>query len=113
MGVAFDIRNGTCLLTLSGEYDRANVDELASDIKGCFGSAPSVLLDFQEVTFVDGAVLSLLHDVLERMSNRGRLGIARALPRMEDLLRIAGLTKRSNFQVFSSLEEAFQAISEG
>jgi hypothetical protein len=32
---------------------------------------------------------------------------------MEDLLRIAGLTKRSNFQVFSTLEEAFQAISEG
>ena len=108
-----EIRNRTCFVTLAGEFDRANVDQLAAEIKPCLASASSVLFDFGAVTYVNGALLSLLLDVLEGLEEGGWLGVARPLPRIERLLGVAGLTDRSNFRIFSTLKEALEVVERG
>jgi anti-anti-sigma factor len=107
---AAEIRNGACFVTLAGEFDRTNVDQLAKDIESCLNDASTVLFDFGAVTFINGAVMSLLHDVLERLGDGGWLGIARPLPRIEKLLDVAGLSDLPNFRIFPTLKEALDAI---
>ncbi len=107
------IRNHTCLVTLGGEYDRANVDRLRADIESCLESTSSVVFDFRAVTFINGAVMSLLHEILERLGDEGWLGVAEPRPYIERLFRVAGLAERPNFRVFPSLEEALAAIDRG
>lgn len=105
----FEIRNRTCLVTLAGELDRANVAELVREITACLDNAPSVLFDFGAVTYINGAVMSLLLDVLEGLDEGGWLGVARPLPWIEHLLQVVGLTDRKNFRIFPTITEALQA----
>ena len=107
------VRNRTCLVTLAGEFDRANVQELAAEIEACLAEASSVLFDFGEVTFVNGALMSLLHDVVERLGDGGWLGVARPLPWILKQLGVAGLSDLPNFRVFATLEEALEVIDRG
>ena len=113
MTSAAEIRNGTCFVTLKGEFDRSDVGALAEEIETCLASASSVLFDFGAVTFIDGAVMALLHDVLERLGEQGWLGVAKPSPRIEKLFGVAGLTSLPNFRIFSTLEEALEVIDRG
>lgn len=113
MASTSEIRNRTCFVTLAGEFDRANVDQLVAEIKDCLDEAPSVLFDFAAVTYVNGGVMSLLLDILDGLGEGGWLGVARPLPRIEQLLRIAGLTDRTSFRIFPTLEEALEAVEQG
>lgn len=113
MTITFEVRNGTCLLALTGEFDRANVGELAGTIEECLANTSSIALDFQAVTFVDGGVLSLLHEVLESLEGEGWLAVARPTPFMRRLLGIAGLPARKNFRLFSTMKETLEAIDRG
>ena len=108
-----EIRNQTCLVTMAGEFDRANVDALRAEIEWCLEGATSVVFDFLEVTFINGAVMALLHDVLERVGEDGWLGVARPLVSIERLFAVAGLSALPNFRVFASLEEALEVIDQG
>ena len=108
-----EIRHGTCFVTLAGEFDRANVEELAAEIETCLKEASSVLFDFGAVTFINGAVMALLHDVLERLGDGGWLGVARPLPEIERLLGVAGLCDVPNFRIFSTLKEALEVVDRG
>jgi anti-anti-sigma factor len=105
-----EIRNRTCLVTMAGEFDRANVDTLRAEIERCLESATSVVFDFQKVTFINGSVMALLHDVLERVGKDGWLAVARPSASIERLFSVAGLAALPNFRVFSSLEEALAVI---
>ena len=107
------VRNRTCFVTLEGEFDRANVGELAAQIEACLAESSSVVFDFGAVTFINGAVMSLLHDVLERLGDEGWLGVARPLPRIGKLLGVAGLSDLPNFRVFSTLKEALEVVDRG
>jgi anti-anti-sigma regulatory factor len=83
---------------------------LKADIDPCLETGYSILLDFGAVRFVDGSILSLLHDVTDRLTG-GWLGIARPLPHIERLFRVAGLTDRVQFRVFSTTEEALESLT--
>jgi anti-anti-sigma factor len=107
------LRHGTCFVTLDGEFDRANVGELAAEIETCLAESSSVLFDFGAVTFINGAVMHLLHDIRERLGSGGWLGVARPLPRIEKLLKVAGLAELPNFRIFTTLEEALEFIDRG
>ena len=107
-----EIRNGICFVTLAGEFDRSNLEGLAREIQLCLATASSVLFDFGAVTFINGAVMALLHDVLERLGKGGWLGVARPLPRIEKLFGVAGLTDLPNFRVFATLKEALEVIDQ-
>ncbi len=108
-----EVRNNICLVTLAGEFDRANVDQLRAEIRSCLDEASSVIFDFREVTFANGGVLSLLHDVLDGLSDGGWLGVAQPLPTIENTFRAAGLTRQPRFRIFSTLTEALEIIERG
>ncbi len=108
-----EIRHQSCLVTMAGEFDRANVGTLRAEIEWCLDSATSVVFDFGAVTFVDGAVMAVLHDILERLGDEGWLGVARPLARIERLFRVAGLSDLPRFRVFPTLEEALKIIDQG
>ena len=108
-----EIRNGVCFVTLDGEFDRANVGEVRTDIETCLEQASSVVFDFGGVTFANGAVMSLLFDVLDRLTDGSWLGVARPRPHIERLFGVAGLAARPNFRIFSTLAEALDVIEKG
>jgi anti-anti-sigma regulatory factor len=110
VGSIAEVRNQTCVVTLEGEFDRANVDKLASEIASCLDSASSVLFDFGAVTFANGGVMSLLHNTLDGLDPSGWLGVARPLPRVEKLFRVSGLAARPNFRIYSTLREALEIV---
>jgi ABC-type transporter Mla MlaB component len=103
-----EIRNGICVVTLSGEFDRGNIEHLRLNIASCLAEASSVIFDFEAVTFANGGVLSLLLDVLEGLPDGGWLGIVRPLSGIEKSFRAAGLSRQPNFWVFSTMDEAFK-----
>ena len=113
MTITFEVRNGTCLLALEGEFDRANAPGLAATIDECLGSAASIAIDFQAVTFVDGGVLSLFHDVLESLEGQGWLAIIRPTPWVRRLFDITDLSARRNFRLFLTMKEALEVIDQG
>ena len=108
-----EIRHQSCLVTMAGEFDRANVGALRAETEWCLDGAMSVVLDFRAVTFVDGAVMSFLHDILERLGDEGWLGVAEPLARIERLFRMAGLSTLPRFRVFPTLDEALKIIDQG
>jgi len=107
-----EIRHQSCLVTMAGEFDRANVGALRAEIEWCLDSVTSVVLDFRAVSFIDGAVMSLLHEILERLGDEGWLGVAEPLADIERLFRVAGLSAWPRFSVFPTLVEALKIIDQ-
>jgi anti-anti-sigma factor len=107
------IHKQTCVVTLEGEFDRSNVDKLAAEIEDCLRDSTSVLFDFEAVTFVNGAVMALLHTILERLSADGWLGVVEVSPGITKILKVAGLFDQSNFRFFKTREAAMRAVNEG
>lgn len=97
------------VIYLNGELDRANVESLRARIERGLCRSPSLLLDMSAVTYVDGAFLSLLLDVLDRPGEPGSLGVAGAHKRIQQLFTFVGLGDLPRFQVYSTLEEALEA----
>ena len=110
MTATAEIRNGICLVTLAGEFDRANVGEIEAEIEVCLQQARSIVFDFKDLTFANGAVISLLHDALERLGDGGQVAVAEALPLIEMLFRVAGLTDLPNFRLYPNVSEAFRTM---
>lgn len=103
-----EIRSGICVISLDGEFDRNNIAEVRSQIETCLRQSKSLVLDFGDVTFANGAVLALLMETLERLSPDGWVSIVRPLPEIERLFQVAGLTDRPNFRVLATLAEALE-----
>jgi anti-anti-sigma factor len=103
-----EIRSGICLISLDGEFDRTNVAEVRAEIDTCMPQSTSLVLDFGNVSFANGAVLSLLLETLEKLSPDGSVGIVRPLPEIERLFHVAGLTDHPNFRVYASLADALE-----
>lgn len=90
MDVAVEIRKDACLLVLSGEIDRSNLQPLAAALSDCIDSnLAAVVLDLGEVTFLDGGALGLLHDALDKLGDDRWLGAARPLPEIRRVLQWA------------------------
>ena len=113
MTITHEVRHGTCLLALQGDFDRANVGEVADAIDDCLGSAASIAMDFHAVTFIDGGVLSLFHDVLGNLEGRSWLAVVAPSPQVLRLLDVGGVLGHENFRIFSSMKEALRVIDQG
>jgi anti-anti-sigma factor len=100
-----DIRDGICFLTLSGEYDRSNVRGLRADIRSCLAQAPSVVLDFGAVSFVNGAVMTLLRNTIDDLPAGGWVGVARPSAEIARLFAVAGLTDQPKFRLFPTVAD--------
>lgn len=75
-----------------GEIDRSNVAALAALTENPADTAgSSLILDFSEVTFIDGGGLDLIGDLLDRCRGKEWLGILSAGTHLRRILEISGL----------------------
>jgi anti-anti-sigma factor len=81
----FEVDSSSGVVTLRGEFDLANADELRRVL---VGFVDEVTLDMAEVTFIDSTALG----VLARTLSRGvKVTIANPSPFVERVLRVSAL----------------------
>lgn len=102
-----EIRNGICLVTLDGEFDRASVEEIRVEVERCLRHASSVVFEFSDVTFVDGGILALLREIHDSLGTGGWLGVARPRPWIRHLFEVTGLSAQPGFRVLADIKDAW------
>ena len=88
----------SCLfLQLRGELDRSTAPALAEAIRqlSAPGTSP-VVLDFTQVSFIDGGGLALLFDLVERCRDQEWVGILSPSANIRRILDTVGLTGRDD-----------------
>ncbi len=94
------------VLTLHGELDLVSAPRLQSEIESNTGDAPDALvLDLDDVHFIDSAGLRVVLVAHERTLKRGRrLALTPGSPQVQRLLSIAGVN--GHLQTIASADAA-------
>jgi anti-sigma B factor antagonist len=103
-----DRREGAVVLTLAGELDLYNADEVRNALLDACADEPKVLVvDLEEVRFIDSTALGVLIEARSRMADRS--GFRLAAPGLETrrALEISGLDR--HFIVHDTVAEALEA----
>jgi anti-anti-sigma factor len=97
--------NGTVVVSLGGELDLYNADEVREALAGAADGQPErLVVDLSEVEFIDSTALGVMIEARTRLPNRN--GFLLAAPRLETrrALEISGLDR--HFAVHESVDEA-------
>jgi len=103
-----DRRDGRVVVTLSGELDLYNSEEVRSALLDACAAEPAVLVvDLEEVRFIDSTALGVLIEARSRLDDRS--GFRLAAPGIETrrALEVSGLDR--HFLVHDTVAEALEA----
>jgi anti-sigma B factor antagonist len=103
-----DSRDGAVIVSLAGELDLYNADEVRRALLEACAAEPEVLVvDLGEVRFIDSTALGVLIEARSRMPDRK--GFRLAAPGLETrrALEVSGLDR--HFLVHETVPEALQA----
>jgi anti-sigma B factor antagonist len=103
-----DRRNGAVVVSLAGELDLYNAEEVRSALLDACAAEPEVLVvDLAEVRFIDSTALGVLIEARSRMADRR--GFRLAAPGLETrrALEVSGLDR--HFLVHDTVAEALEA----
>jgi anti-sigma B factor antagonist len=103
-----DSRNGAVVVSLAGELDLYNADEVRRALLEACAAEPEVLVvDLGEVRFIDSTALGVLIEARSRMADRK--GFRLAAPGLETrrALEVSGLDR--HFLVHDTVPEALEA----
>ncbi len=103
-----DRRDGALVVSLAGELDLYNAEEVRSALREALAGEPAVLVvDLEQVTFVDSTTLGVLIEALSMMADRS--GFRLAAPGLETrrALEVSGLDR--HFLVHDTVAEALEA----
>jgi anti-sigma B factor antagonist len=103
-----DRRDGAVVLSLTGEIDLYNAEEVrAALLDACAGEPRTLVVDLEEVRFIDSTALGVLIEARSRMADRG--GFRLAAPGFETrrALEVSGLDR--HFIVHDTVAEALEA----
>ena len=103
-----DSRDGTVVVSLAGELDLYNAEEVRGALLDATAGRPGVLVvDLEEVRFIDSTALGVLIEARSRMADRS--GFRLAAPGLETrrALEVSGLDQ--HFLVHDTLAEALEA----
>jgi anti-sigma B factor antagonist len=103
-----DRRDGAIVLSLAGELDLYNAEEVRGALlDACAGEPKVLVVDLEEVTFIDSTALGVLIEGRSRMSDRS--GFRLAAPGLETrrALEVSGLDR--HFLVHDTVTEALEA----
>jgi anti-sigma B factor antagonist len=103
-----DRPDGAVVLSLGGELDLYNAEEVRGALLEACGEEPKVLVvDLEEVRFIDSTALGVLIEARSRMPDRG--GFRLAAPGLETrrALEVSGLDR--HFIVHDTVAEALEA----
>ena len=103
-----DRRNGAVVVSLAGELDLYNAEEVRSALlDACAGEPQTLVVDLEEVRFIDSTALGVLIEARSRMAERS--GFRLAAPGLETrrALEVSGLDR--HFNVHDTVAEALEA----
>jgi anti-sigma B factor antagonist len=101
-------RDGAVIVSLAGELDLYNAEQVRSALLDACAGGPEVLVvDLGEVTFIDSTALGVLIEARSRLADRK--GFRLAAPGLETrrALEVSGLDK--HFLVHDTVPEALEA----
>jgi anti-sigma B factor antagonist len=102
-------RDGAIVVSLAGELDLYNAEDVRAALLECCAQEPAVLvLDLAEVTFIDSTALGVLIEARSRLADRD--GFRLATPGLETrrALEVSGLDK--HFSVYDTVAEALAPL---
>jgi anti-sigma B factor antagonist len=105
---AVDRREGVVVLSLGGELDLYNAEEVRGALLDACADEPGMLVvDLEEVRFIDSTALGVLIEARSRMADRS--GFRLAAPGLETrrALEVSGLDR--HFIVHDTVAEALEA----
>jgi anti-sigma B factor antagonist len=103
----------TPLVEAHGDIDHNNCGSVEAALSNALDEGNNVvLLDLQDITYIDSGGLSVLLSGVRRLRERGWLGVVGPNPNVRRLLEIVGLLVDPNFRVFRDLDEAEAAVGE-
>jgi anti-sigma B factor antagonist len=103
-----DRRNGAVVVSLAGELDLYNAEQVRSALlDACAGEPEMLVVDLGDVTFIDSTALGVLIEARSRMADRS--GFRLAAPGLETrrALEVSGLDR--HFLVHDTIAEALAA----
>jgi len=103
-----DRRNGAVVVSLAGELDLYNAEEVRGALlDACSGEPEVLVVDLAGVRFIDSTALGVLIEARSRMADRS--GFRLAAPGLETrrALEVSGLDR--HFVVHDSVAEALEA----
>ena len=108
--LTIEVRQGHdyAIVTAAGEIDISTVTRLRERLFEIAASGRPLVVDFDQVSFIDSVGLAMLVGTANRAAAHGSgLQVARARPKIRQLLRLAGLDRR--IALPRTLDEALAA----
>ena len=111
--VQFEDQDGLPVARIRGEIDMSNVGELSLTLQSAVAqSAPGLIVDFSETSYLDSAGLHFIFDMGKRLRDRGQrlyLVVPPASPvaAVLDIVQVAALVRRCE-----TLDEAVEGLRE-
>ena len=103
-------RDGGVVVSLAGELDLYNAEEVRHALLDTLAESPEVLVvDLAEVTFIDSTALGVLIEARSRMSDRGGFRLAAPGLEVRRALEVSGLDR--HFAVHDTVADALGAAS--
>jgi anti-sigma B factor antagonist len=103
-------RDGAVVLSLAGELDLYNAEEVRSALLGACADAPAMLVvDLDEVRFIDSTALGVLIEARSRMADRSAFRLAAPGLETRRALEVSGLDR--HFLVHDTVAEALAAAT--
>ncbi len=106
--VAVERRDGGVVVSLAGELDLYNAETVRAALLDCCAEEPELLVvDLEQVRFVDSTALGVLIEARSRMANRSAFRLASPGLETRRALEVSGLDR--HFSVHGSTNEALAA----
>ena len=103
-----DRRDGAIVLSLAGELDLYNAEEVRGALLEACAGEPSVLVvDLEQVRFIDSTALGVLIEARSRMADRSSFRLAAPGLETRRALEVSGLDH--HFLVHDTVAEALEA----
>lgn len=98
-------RDGAIVVSLAGELDLYNAEDVRAALLECCAEEPSVLVvDLAEVTFIDSTALGVLIEARSRLAEREGFRLAAPGLETQRALEVSGLDQ--HFSIHDTVAEA-------
>ena len=94
MDIAEDLQNDTIIVTISGEIDGMNVNEVEQALREASDKAPKMLLDLTDLEYISSAGLRVLLLIRKLTEGRGhKLSLRNVSDDVMEILTVTGFVK--------------------
>ena len=101
-------RDGACVISLTGELDLYNAETVRAALLDCCAEEPELLVvDLEQVRFIDSTALGVLIEGRSRMADRNAFRLASPGLETRRALEVSGLDR--HFSVHDSTDAALAA----